>query len=271
MRLPPSAGRSVIGAAALAAAGCASGSPAPEPASEAPPRPHELVASAVDAGTVRELEPVLAEGVRDVEAFFALPFQAPFRVELLPDRAAFDASFPPEWGVGRTQCWMVATGVADALRVLSPRVWSSQACEHDPADAAHVRGILVHELVHVFHGQRNPHPDFAGMDDLGWLLEGLAVYASGQLEEGHLAEPAEAVAQGLAPARLEDAWSGKYRYGVSGSLVRYVDETFGRAKLRQLLAVTSEPEALAVLGVTEEELLAGWEESVRSRDTPGRP
>ena len=105
--------------------------------------PYELVSFPEDAEVAAELATLLDGGITAVEAFFGESFREPFTVELLPDRAAFDASFPPEWGMSQTACWMVATGVADALRILSPRVWSTEACEHDPDDPAHVRGIVV--------------------------------------------------------------------------------------------------------------------------------
>src|SRR5690349_5455128 len=131
---------------------------APTAAAEAVP--YRLSFQPADAATAAELEPVLRAGVREVERWFGAPFQAPFRVTIHPDRAAFDASFPPEWGIAHTDCWMVASGVAGGVQVLSPRVWKEQACEHDPADARHVSELLAHELVHVYHGQHNPSPDF---------------------------------------------------------------------------------------------------------------
>ena len=97
------------------------------------------------------------------------------------------------------------------------------------------------------------------------LLEGLAVYVSGQLDEGHLASPLEAVELGLTPKSLETAWSGKYRYGVCGTLVRYLDQTCGREKLREMLACTSQAQLLILAGLSEEELLNGWQEDILTR------
>ncbi|WP_181394611.1 hypothetical protein, partial [Staphylococcus pseudintermedius] len=81
-------------------------------------------------------------------------------------------------------CWMVASGVADGVRMLSPRAWKTEACEHDAGDARHVEQLLAHELVHVFHGQHNPSPAFLAVTGIVWFVEGLATLASGQLAAG---------------------------------------------------------------------------------------
>lgn len=213
---------------------------------------------AADRETAAALRPRLETGRRAVEAYFGEPFPDPVAVTLAPDRAAFTAVLKAEWGVPETQCWMVGTGVADFLVILSPRDWAAEACEHDAADTQHVQDIVTHELTHVYHGQRNPTRDFDGADEVGWFAEGLAVVVAGQLDRGRMSDPREAVRAGAAPARLADAWSGRYRYGVSGSLVRYIDATWGRDAVRDLLAVTTQAPLLSRLGVTEQELLDRW-------------
>lgn len=214
----------------------------------------------------RNVQAILDRGEEKIVAFFERPFLDSVSVEICPDRSAFTATFPAEWGLTETQCWMVATGVADRLTILSPRVWREEACEHDPDDEQHVEGILHHELVHVYHGQNNSTKDFTGAEDLGWFIEGLAVYVSGQLEEGHIASAREALELNLAPESLADAWSGKYRYGVCGSLAKYLDVTCGRGRLREMLACTSQDELLDVAGLQEQELLERWREFVRSSE-----
>ena len=211
-----------------------------------------------DSAVVEDIETYLAHGAQLIEAYFGEPLEEGVVVEVHPSRDSFTASFPPEWGMSETACWMVAAGVSDRLIILSPRVWGEEACEHDPDDARHVQDIVVHELVHVFHGRRNPTGDFTGAEEVGWFVEGLAVHVSGQLGHGHMAEPQEAIVNGVAPVRLADAWSGKYRYGVSGSLVEYLDVTYGREVIRKMLAVTNQAELLALAGVTEDELLEQW-------------
>lgn len=89
-------------------------------------------------------------------------------------------------------------------------------------------------------------------------MEGLAVYVSGQLETGHRTAAAKALAAGKGPKSLAKAWSGPHRYGVCGSMVRYLDETHGRKLLGALLADVKHQEALKRLGVTEPEFLEAW-------------
>lgn len=245
----------------LVLAACqAPAAPAPPPAP--PPERVRLAWQPVDAAEAARLEPLVRAAVARVEAFFGAPFPHPLALTIHPDRATFDASFPPEWGLARTECWMVASGVADEVRLLSPRVWKAEACEHDPADALHLERLLAHELVHAYHGQHNPSPDFVDVTGIDWFAEGLATFASGQLADPALAPAREALATGAAPATLARAWSGKYRYGVSGSLVAFVDGEIGRARLRECLGATCPEELLPLVGLSEEELLARWRAAV---------
>ena len=159
-----------------------------------------------DKDVAASLKPYIQQGQQKVERFFSQPFKQAFEVEVFPDRAAFDKYFHKRWKIPKTEAWMVASGVADRMVILSPRVWKTQAAEHDPADAEHLRELIAHELVHVYHGQHNPRPDFDGMDDSGWLVEGLAVYVSGQLKRSHRTAARDALKTGKAPTRLADAW-----------------------------------------------------------------
>lgn len=213
----------------------------------------------------RGVEPLVREAVgagrARVEKFFGRPIPKPFTVEVLPSRGAMDAAFAKRWGMPKTECWMVAAGVADRLYVLSPRLWKAEACEHDSAPA-HVGEIAAHELVHVFHGQHAPNPEFDGMDDLGWFVEGLATLVSGQFDGAHAGDARAALAAGAGPKSLATAWSGRYKYGVCGSLVRFAETGGGRARIEKLLRAGTNAEALAILATTEQEFLAAWHTSV---------
>ncbi|MBL8538172.1 MAG: hypothetical protein JNM59_12270 [Hyphomonadaceae bacterium] len=241
--------REAIAAISLLLCGCAT-----TPAETAP---FEIDAPESDpARPTLEAEIATARGT--VETFFGSPFPQPLRVVLAPDRARFNAALPEQWGMRETECWMVGVGAADFLAILSPTAWAREACEHDGGDRAHLRGIITHELTHAYHGQNNPTRDFTGMDDMGWFVEGLAVLVADQLETREGASAADAIAAGAAPNALSEAWSGRYRYGVCGSLVQYIDRTYGRETVIALLAATSNQDAMDRLGVSEQEFLAGW-------------
>ena len=270
----PRAPRSAVAAPALLAAalsaaalavGCAG-----EPArAAAPAAPAALPAATLrvegtDPAEVADLEPLLRAGMTAVSDALDRPWVEPLTATIVPDRPAFTASFPPEYGVTETQCWMVAWAVADRLTLLSPGAWRADACEHDPDDRESLTLLLRHELVHALHGQHNPTRDFTGMEEeLGWFCEGLATFASGQLEAEHAGDARQALAAGAGPKQLATAWSGRYRYGVCGSLVAYLDHRCGAAKLREMHAATTLPQLLAIAGLSEQELLAAWADWAR--------
>jgi hypothetical protein len=225
----------------------------------------KVIAQPIDSAVVAQLQAPLTEGRKRVEAFFGKPFARSFDVEVFADRAAFDRYFQNRWKVPKTEAWMVAAGVADRFMILSPRVWKTQAVEHNPADAAHLQDLIAHELVHVYHGQRNSTGDFDGMDDLGWFVEGLAVYVSGQLGREHRGAAKDAIRAGKEPHQLANAWSGRYRYGVCGSLVEFVDQRWGRDVVWKLLSATKPEAALRLLGVTEAQFLKDWKNFVTTQ------
>lgn len=217
--------------------------------------------TAPDSATLPALLPALREGVRRVEAFFGADFPRRFDVYVFPGRAALDRHWQQDWGDSTFQsaCWMVASGVAHRLDLLSPRVWATEACEHDAAKTRAVQQLLTHELVHVYHGQHNPVPDFTGLDDLAWWIEGLATYASGQLDSARLAGVQDLIRAGKAPDDLQKFWSGRLRYGQSGSVVAWMDRTFGRGLLVRCLAATQQEEIFILLQTDEAGLVARWQ------------
>jgi hypothetical protein len=99
--------------------------------------------------------------------------------------------------------------------------------------------------------------EFEGLD---WLAEGFATYASGQLTESRLADVRKLVEENKAPTTLDDFWTGKYRYGLAGSVVRFIDNKFGRTALLNVLAFRKKSEVLEALQTSEQELIAGWSE-----------
>ena len=217
-----------------------------------------VVATNIDRNHVPGVAIMTAAARQQVETFFGVPFPSAFEVTIYPDRASLDAYWREAWSMPdfTSQCWMVASGTADGLRLLSPRTWAAEACEHDDADTARVQALITHEITHVFHGQHLPDRRFDGMDNVAWFVEGLATHVSGQLDLGYLASGSEAIAEDSAPTTLSTAWSGKFRYGVCGSIVRFIDSRLGRRGLMEMLPLKTEAELLKVVGLSEEELLA---------------
>ncbi|MFZ6000714.1 MAG: hypothetical protein ACOYW3_09405 [Bacteroidota bacterium] len=202
----------------------------------------------------------ISEGKKAIETFFGHAFIKPVNVFVFPHRDQLDAQWQKDWGAPdfKSECWMVASGVAHRLDLLSPNVWGKEACEHNLSDVQAVQQLVVHEMVHVFHGQHNPVPDFTGLDDLAWLIEGVATYASGQLDETRLASVRKLIQDGKSPISLAKFWSGKDKYGLAGSLVKFVDQRVGREELFTLLRETKQDAVLKRLNLTEAQLIDEW-------------
>jgi hypothetical protein len=198
-------------------------------------------------------------------AFLGESFTNGFTVRVYPDRA----SLTEYWRTVRNQpslvpeCWMIASATRSVAVSLSPRVWATAACGHNGTDAAYVRRIISHEIVHVLHGQLNPLPEVNSVAALKWFTEGLAYHAAGQLDDAGRAQLRALIVGGYAPTSLESVLSGQGGYGAVASIVAYIDTTFGRTATRRLVRATSTAEALSTLGVTEAALLKGWREFAR--------
>ncbi|MEQ1519248.1 MAG: hypothetical protein ABL931_22455 [Usitatibacteraceae bacterium] len=202
----------------------------------------------------------LKTGIGQVEAFFGRAFPRPFLVRFHSHRIDMDKQWAQDWKTPgfKSECWMVASGVGDMLDLLSPTAWAKEACEHDARNVDAIQKLITHELTHVFHGQVNPSSDFADVEGLDWVVEGLAVYVSGQLNDERRAEVLAAVKDNKVPASLDSFRTGQLRYGQSGSVVAWIDTTYGRATTIQLLALKRKFELLEKLNLTEARLLQLW-------------
>jgi hypothetical protein len=207
------------------------------------------------------MERHVVDGVRKIEEFFGKPFPKPYRLELLPGRAAFDKVLKDRFSEESPGPWAIGAATSDCLYMITPRVWRTEAAEHDPDNHEHIRRIIAHELTHTYHAQVSPAKDFEGMEDLAWLSEGLAAHVSGQMDEEYAGREVTAVNAGRVPKSLATAWSGRDRYPICGSIVRYVEKRYGRPKLIELLKMTKETDILKALDTTESKLLKDWQES----------
>lgn len=208
----------------------------------------------------KEYLKLIRNGIGSVKTFFSGMFSSEFGVFIHPDRHSLDSTWRKDWNmpVFKSECWMVASGTAVKLDMISPKRWTKEACEHDYKDQIKTQALITHELVHVYHGQANASPDFSEVTGIDWFVEGLATFASGQLDSDRIAEIKKAIADNRIPAGLDKFWTGKLRYGLSGSVVMYIDKQYGRAKLKALLKFNKNSDILSGLNTTEEELLKNW-------------
>jgi hypothetical protein len=101
------------------------------------------------------------------------------------------------------------------------------------------KGAIAHELAHVFVGTLVSHC-YSYLPS--WLSEGLAVYAEGGLDEGSREQLDEATSDNslFSVRALNDAFTEQegrafLSYAQSFSLVSYLMEAYGRAKMLELL------------------------------------
>lgn len=216
---------------------------------------------AADQENLSEYQGQIESGIRFVQAFFGHTYSRQFDIYIHPNRNSLDSTWQKDWNMPafKSECWMVASGVAAKLDMIAPRQWDKLSCEHHYADKDKTQQLITHELVHVYHGQHNGSPDFSAVEGIDWLVEGLATYASGQCDPSRISGVKKRVAEHQVPAGLDDFWKGNDKYGLSGTLVMYIDHQYGRQKLISLLPFTNKAAVLATLGITESTLLAGWQ------------
>jgi len=228
---------------------------------------YTLIYTSNDHQNIKAYNTLISDGITSVEAFFNSSFNNEFEIYIHPDRHSLDSTWQEEWNLPdfKSECWMVASGVAHRMDIISPIHWDKEACEHIYSETLKTQQLITHELVHVYHGQKNVSPDFSNTEGIDWFVEGLATYASGQCDSLRLFEVKKAVKDSKIPDNLDDFWSGKIKYGLSGSIVMYMDEKYGRAKLKELLPLNKKTEILTMLKTTESEFLEGWGKYVQNR------
>jgi hypothetical protein len=221
---------------------------------------YNLFYKTADAQNKDDYASLINNGINTVKAFFIDTFKYKFDVYIHPDRQSLDGQWQKDWKMPdfKSECWMVASGVADKLDMISPKTWDKASCEHSWSDKVKTQQLITHELVHVYHGQLNASKDFSDVENIDWFVEGLAVYASGQCDSVRMADVRKTVLTNQYPSTLDDFWKGNAKYGLSGSMVMFIDYKFGRNKVKGLLKFSKKTQILASLNISEKDLLTGW-------------
>ena len=213
---------------------------------------------------ILQIHPYLDQGIDFVTQFLRVKFKKKVNVYLFPDRDLMDQQWQQAWGYPgfKSECWMVGSGLESRLDLLSPTVWSEQACEHDPNDTLEIKRLIIHELTHVLHSDCNRSSAFDNIDNIDWFVEGLATYVSGQLDKERISRMIAYIKETGGPTELSQFWAGEHKYGLSGSLVAYIDTAYGRKILSQLLEFNKLADILQTLSLTEAELIEQWKKSL---------
>lgn len=207
---------------------------------------------------------LVTTGIQRVQQFFNAKYKSNFDVFVYYNRTSLDSKWQKDWNMPgfKSECWMVASGVATKLDMISPKQWNTESCEHKYEDNIATQQLITHELVHVFHGQYNKSSDFSDVDNIDWFVEGLATYVSGQCNCKRITDIQKAISENKIPSSLNDFWKGNMRYGLSGAMVLYIDKTYGREKLQQLLPLNKKQDILAALDISENDLLQNWKKFI---------
>ncbi len=226
---------------------------------------YNLFYTAVDKNNNKAYKELVDNGIASVKSFFHDSYKKSFDIFIHPSRHSLDSTWKKDWNMPdfKSECWMVASGVAGRLDMISPKLWDKESCEHIYAETSHTQQLVTHELVHVYHGQLNTSPDFSNAEGIDWFVEGLATFASGQLDASRIADVRKAIAENNIPKSLDNFWTGKIKYGLSGSVVMYIDHQYSRSKLKALLTLNKKSEILSLLKITETELLNAWKDYIQ--------
>lgn len=227
-----------------------------------------------DKARIGEYRHFVEAGIAADRAFFGGDYKSAVDVYIHPDRASFDRALERQLKQPgfKSDCWLVAIGESKATNILSPARWDDQPCPGryaSFADKPKTQKLFTHELMHVFHGQHVADSGAAddGLDVLdrdtgdSWFQEGLAYYAAGQLDAAGERKVQAAVAAGRIPDTLDGISTlddVNLRYDVWGSIVGFLDRSYGRGKLRELLAFSNRKAIFSSLGCSEEGLLRDW-------------
>ncbi|MGA8264997.1 MAG: hypothetical protein WB779_11190, partial [Ignavibacteriaceae bacterium] len=90
------------------------------------------------------------------------------------------------------------------------------------------------------------------------FVEGLAVFASGQLKKDRISRAFRAIKEGKYPQELKNAWSGDNKYGITGLMVSYIANKYGKEKLYALLPMDDQKGIMNSLNTNENDFINNW-------------
>lgn len=93
---------------------------------------YNLLYTSTDKKNKKEYIMLVENGLLSVKTFFNSSYNKLFDIYVHPNRYSLDSSWQKDWNMPdfKSECWMVASGVATKLDMISPRLWDKKACEH---------------------------------------------------------------------------------------------------------------------------------------------
>ena len=193
-----------------------------------------------------------------ITGYFGLPSSFPkVRVVLVPSRAEFDRLVRDLLGVAietHSNPGRIAQAQRTDTVVLSPPAYEIHSSfEYDEEG---FRRLLVHELVHMVEEFLSPDIEASPR----WWSEGLAVYLSDQWRlEGDYKDPVlHGISGGNVPGVAELAADVKLAYDWGWTIVRFVEDAFGRQKVVQIVRECADGDLFSMLGEETSSLERRW-------------
>lgn len=84
---------------------------------------YKLMYTEKDEPNIEEYLLFINDGIKSVKDFFGDPFKNEFEIIIHPDRASLDYQWRKDWNMSdfKSECWMVGSGFANKLDLISPR------------------------------------------------------------------------------------------------------------------------------------------------------
>jgi hypothetical protein len=140
--------------------------------------------------------------------------------------------------------------------VISPSAYATHSIfTYVPED---FRRLLVHEFVHIVEEFVTPDIEASPR----WWGEGLAVYFSGQwlFEDEFRKAALDGVAERKIPSFKEIETERKLAYDWGWTIVRFIENTYGRDRIVQIVRECADGDVLHMIGEDLEELESRWKE-----------
>ena len=85
-------------------------------------KPYRIHYDSIDNQQAEQIKHWLNQGQKDIEEFFNKGFEKKFDVYIFSERDSLDKQWQKDWNMPdfKSQCWMVASGIAHRLDILSP-------------------------------------------------------------------------------------------------------------------------------------------------------